>query len=269
MGKAELHTTTLRALADRPKAGSRRRAVLLFARSPRSEAAAKRIAGLDYGGRLKLFTALTRQAVRTASESGCDLIVASDSDSPIFRKGAVHTIRQRGTGFGDRLLNAIRDTFALGYDDVAAFGNDSPELRGETIREMLIGKAPGSIELCRAADGGFTVIAVDRETEDLLPELFGPSRWESSHLVDDLVENARRAGIRVNERAGGNDLDSRADLIRLADSSSAPRELRRIAFELSALVTYRPSSVSYIRPHRRTLRTCRQKAPPLLPFQSV
>lgn len=244
--------------------GATRRAVLLFARAPLNEARAKRVAGLEIPARLKLFGALTLQAVRSAVGSGCDLVVAADAPAPVFRRNAAHLLRQRGAGFGERLLNAVRDTFALGYDQVAVMGNDSPELDGNAIREAMECFAPGTFTLCRAADGGFTLLLLDRTIIPSLAAIFSPSRWETSFLFDDLADAARRENIPVEEREGGADLDTLRDLMRLAGCAAAPRELCELAAQFLSPRQFFPLFLPFIRTLCRTLRICPQKAPPSL-----
>lgn len=239
----------------------KRQAVLLFARTPLNEARSKRIRGLEIAERLKLFTALTHHAIASAHDSGADLVVAADADVPLFRENAVHLLLQRGENFGERLLNALRDTFALGYDQVAVIGNDSPELGGEKIRRTLNERHSHSLTLCRAADGGVTLIALDRTRFNSLASLFAQLRWETSFLFEDLVTAARAEEIAIDVREGGSDLDTLYDLLRFAGCAAAPHAVRELASRLLPVQSSRPS-ISYVRPLRRTLRICRQKAPP-------
>lgn len=233
----------------------------MFARAPFSEARTKRIAGLGFAGRLKLFNALTRQAVQNATDSGYDLVVAVDTPAPIFQESAAYLLRQRGANFGERLLNAVCDTFALGYNQVAVMGNDSPELDGAAIRTAAESSAAGTLTLCRAADGGFTLLVLDNTIAPSLPAMFAQSRWRTSSLFRDLAEAARRECIPVDTRQGGHDLDTVADLIRLAGCAAAPRALCELASQFLAPHFF-PLFFPFIRPLRRTLRACRQKAPP-------
>lgn len=239
----------------------KRQAVLLFARTPLNEARSKRIRGLEIAARLKLFAALTHHAIAGAHGSGADLVVAADADVPVFRENAAHLLLQRGNNFGERLLNALRDTFALGYDQVAVIGNDSPELSGEKIRRILNERPSDSLTLCRAADGGATLIALDRRLFNSLPSLFARLRWETSFLFDDLTTAACAQKIAIDVWEGESDLDTLHDLLRFAGCAAAPHALRELASRLLPVRSSRPS-ISYVRPLRRTLRVCRQKAPP-------
>lgn len=249
----------------------KRRAVLLFARTPASEARTKRIDGLSYAQRLALFRTLTARALRHAVESRFDVVVATDGRSTLFDDARIaNRLRQRGRSFGERIACAVSDTFALGYDEVVVIGNDCPGLDGNAIRAGLAEREPGEVGLVPAPDGGVTLIALDSTSADHIQDMFATPRWETGHLFDDLAQAARTIGLPVSERYAGSqipdDIDSAADIIRAGLASSAPPLLTSLAFELVHRIPLRlPLGMRPIPSPRRTiLRTRRQKAPPHL-----
>lgn len=242
-----------------------RRAVLLFTRSPHTEAQAKPIERLELSKRVRLFTALTRHTIKVASRTGFDLIVATDAASPLFNGPETqHILEQRGKDFGERLQSAVRDAFALGYSQLAIIGNDSPELDADLLRNALQNHAQGSIGLCRASDGGVTLVTLDRNSTTALPELFTSPSWETSSVFADLTALASSAGILTTDLGTGRDIDSACDLIRVAKSPKASALLSIFATALTQQTRTLRSPIQHYTPSsRRTLRTCRQKAPPL------
>lgn len=220
---------------------------------------------LGMGQRVQLYAALTRHTIDTAGASGYELVVATDRPGSLFtRSGVRHVLHQRGNGFGTRLENAVRDTLALGYDRVAVIGNDSPELNSSMLQSALGQHTTGDLGLCRAADGGVSLITLDRQTLAELPELFSAPRWETGFVHDDLACIARGHGRPVLSLGQSRDIDSSADLVQVALSAEAPFMLRVFAGILQAgNAGQRFPRHSFIPSSRLILRTCRQKAPPL------
>jgi uncharacterized protein DUF2064 len=118
-----------------------KRAIVIFARSPRAEAAAKKLPHLEW-----LFAAVL-DAWRLAARS-CDAaaIVAED---------------QRGVTFGERLANAAADAFAAGFDTLLVTGIDTPP--PPHLGDAFAAAERGSIVIAPSTDGGINVIGLQRE----------------------------------------------------------------------------------------------------------
>ena len=243
----------------------KRNAILLFTRSPLSEARVKRIERLGMARRVQLYTALTQHTINRAQASGYELVVASDTQASLFHQtGIRHVLNQHGRGFGERLENAVRETLALGYDRIAVIGNDSPGLDSDLLCTAFRNHSTGDLGLCKAADGGVTLITLDRQTLSSLPELFDTPRWETGFVYEDLVRIAQAHGIAILSLGHGRDIDSSADLLRAAcavETSAILRVFARIlrAQPLDQRLPFRNFTLS----SRRILRICRQKAPPV------
>ena len=242
-----------------------RKAILLFARSPLTEAHSKHIAGLDFAERVQLFTGLTHHTISVASRSGFDIVLATDTSSHVFKGSGISSVlMQHGNGFGERLRNAVTDTFGLGYDQLAVIGNDSPVLDAAQLRDALLSHSEGGLGLFRASDGGVTLITLDRQTTYSLPQLFTATRWETGFVFNDLACHARSVGIPIHLCGEGHDIDSASDLKRVAISSDNLAFLTTLARSITHRTTsVRPFPAPYTFSLRKTLRTCRQKAPPL------
>ncbi|HZI94786.1 MAG TPA: DUF2064 domain-containing protein [Patescibacteria group bacterium] len=167
------------------------RCVLLFSRSTREEIAAKRLPGCA-----PLFELSRRRVIEAvASLPGVDLF----------------TPRQRGSGFGQRLLNALLDARELGYREIVAVPADTPALDRARLVEAFAALESHSTALGRAADGGVYLIGVTARADPA--RLLSGVRWRTAGVFGDLVSNAPGAAVLDAELA---DIDHRQDLVAMS-----------------------------------------------------
>ncbi|HJT16151.1 MAG TPA: DUF2064 domain-containing protein [Thermoanaerobaculia bacterium] len=119
-----------------------RRALVIFARSPEGEAAAKR---LPLHRAAALFRSNLAAWMRAAHAANADVLQPA----------------QRGRTFGERLANAADDAFALGYDAIVITGIDVPACDLDRAFRTMPAIAP-------ARDGGVNLIGLCAPARDLL-----------------------------------------------------------------------------------------------------
>jgi uncharacterized protein DUF2064 len=118
-----------------------KRAIVIFARSPRAEAAAKHLPHLEW-----LFAALLGAWRRAARSCDAVAIVATD---------------QRGATFGDRLANAAADAFAAGFESLLITGIDTTP--PSNLHKAFADAERGRVVIAPSTDGGINVIGLQRE----------------------------------------------------------------------------------------------------------
>jgi glycosyltransferase A (GT-A) superfamily protein (DUF2064 family) len=123
------------------------RAVVIFARTPESEAAAKRLPRVRASA---LFRSLFAAWQRAARAAGAELLC----------------IEQRGNTFGERLANCADDAFARGFRAVVITGIDVVPPRGleSAFRSVEAGRAV----IAPSYDGGVNLIGLCHPARDLL-----------------------------------------------------------------------------------------------------
>ena len=144
------------------------KAVVLFARSPEREAAAKRMRS---GARL--FRAVVAAWLRAARRHGATVLIAcaaEDRDAlraiaPEIERGF---ITQRGDSFGVRVANAAEDTFARGHDAVVLAAIDAPP---HDLGSTFAALARGVAVVAPAADGGVNYLGITNVDRTLLEDL--------------------------------------------------------------------------------------------------
>jgi len=147
----------------------RPRAVVLFARSPWREAAAKGLRGETAAIFRKLIAAWMHAAVA----AGAQVIVAcEDADrdglSGIARNVDRLTLTQRGESFGERLANAADDAFAHGYEQVIVAGIDAPPPDLDRVFRLLDQR---KVVAAPSTDGGVNLIGLSSPAHELLASI--------------------------------------------------------------------------------------------------
>ena len=130
-----------------------RRAVLIFARSPEAEAAAKH---LPIEKAAPLFRSLLDSWLDAARACGATPIIASPTPLPV---DALH-IAQRGATFGERLANSSRDAWNHGFDSLLVAGIDAPP--PPLLDQAFVALESGSVDavVAPARDGGLNWIGL-------------------------------------------------------------------------------------------------------------
>jgi glycosyltransferase A (GT-A) superfamily protein (DUF2064 family) len=140
------------------------RAIVLFARTPAAEAAAKRL-----NRAVPLFRELTASWIRSAPANDAALVIACDA--PLARIASDVDriwIRQRGASFGERLANAADDAFALGFDEVLVAGIDAPP---HDVAKAFAALQHAEAAIAPSPDGGVNLIALKHPARALLESL--------------------------------------------------------------------------------------------------
>jgi glycosyltransferase A (GT-A) superfamily protein (DUF2064 family) len=145
----------------------RPRAVVLFARSPWREAAAKGLRGETAALFRRLISAWMRAAGCAQIIVACDEVDrdALDGIEPSIDR---ITLFQRGATFGERLANAADDAFALGCDRVIVAGIDAPPPDLEHVFDLL---DEHEVVAAPAKDGGVNLIALSAPAHELLASI--------------------------------------------------------------------------------------------------
>lgn len=144
-------------------------AVVLFARSPEREAAAKRMTGAA-----PLFRAVVAAWLREARANGARPVIACDRrDRDALASIAPEVerdwIEQPRAAFGERVCSAVSEAFARGFAQVFVAAIDAPPPR--RLGEALAVLAGGTPVIGPARDGGVNFIGITSCERELLRDL--------------------------------------------------------------------------------------------------
>jgi hypothetical protein len=131
-------------------------------------------------------------------------------------EGPVPGVAQRGEDLGARLYHALADAAAAARF-VAAVGSDHPTLPLAAVEEAFAALEAGAeIVLGPAEDGGYYLIAL--AAERVSPRLFEGIAWSTDRVLDATLTRCAELGLAPHLLAPASDVDTPADLARLAET---------------------------------------------------
>ncbi len=165
-----------------------------------------------------LYRAFVGDMVEELSQGHFELRVAwalEDGEAPevSMLPFQVPGMRQSGEGLGERLLGALSAAGGTGRR-VAAVGSDHPELDHRVVEEALDGLADCEVVIGPAVDGGYYLIAA--ASEAIVPRLFEDITWSTDRVLEQTLERCAELGLKTRLLDPGADVDTPADLSRLA-----------------------------------------------------
>jgi uncharacterized protein len=123
-------------------------------------------------------------------------------------------LAQQGEDLGARQARLISEVLALGHQAALVIGTDSPTLPRECLDEAVsLVMAPDvDLVLGPTDDGGYYLIGLRAPC----PALFEGMPWSTSAVLPRTLDRAQRLGLRVACLPAWFDVDTKADLERLA-----------------------------------------------------
>jgi rSAM/selenodomain-associated transferase 1 len=196
--------------------------------------------------KLRLAPPLTRE--EAADLSACFLrdTAANVADSCAALEGAAHGVvvytpadaqdsfdgllpagfallAQRGENFGERLWNAARDLFAVGYGSLCLIASDSPTLptRALVAAAEELSKPGERVVLGAADDGGYYLVGIKSARARLFQEI----DWSTPRVAAQTIARAEECCLPVALLPAWYDVDDARTLARLCEELLVePRE---------------------------------------------
>jgi rSAM/selenodomain-associated transferase 1 len=207
-----------------------RAAIVMMARAPWT-AGKSRIAAPHESAHAELRQALFSDTLRTVLHvAGADHVIACEPAGAAAALRAsvgaeVDIIAQRGDSLGERLGQAFRDAFRLGYESVVVIGSDLPDLPREYLQQALGDLASGQdvLVLGPATDGGYYLIGLNRPHDALFEDI----PWSTATVMDETRRRAAERGIPAILLREWSDVDEVGDLQRLLEAPGDVAPLTR------------------------------------------
>jgi len=205
------------------------RGLIVFVREAQPGRVKTRLAAdLGVGAATELYAAMQADVLESAASlADTRLLVfwaVEQGELPLFQAlPRLEMFAQKGADLGERMAAAFETAFAGGISSCCIIGSDSPDLPRRYIEEAF-----QALELDRAdvvfgpaEDGGYYLLGMRR----LWGRLFEDVPWSTMHVLETSLERARELNLRSAMLPLWYDLDTLADLRRLAasDGSDAPR----------------------------------------------
>ena len=148
-------------------------ALLLFTKTTLQEAVGKQFIRSNKAKSRKISQKLISNSLHRIKKSGIPYYV-------------LYSPEQRGNSFGERLTNAIEDIFSLGYRNVIAVGNDSPQLSPQLLIHAADEMSRTDLILGPDKRGGIYLLGISQKAYNR-KELLG-FRWNTPGLCADFIK---------------------------------------------------------------------------------
>ncbi|WP_320009233.1 TIGR04282 family arsenosugar biosynthesis glycosyltransferase [Maridesulfovibrio sp.] len=193
-------------------------AIIVFVKFPIAGKVKTRI-GNDIGFETaaELYTVFVEDMLDNLNNAGINPIIAYDphqaEDDYCAWLGARRYMPQQGEDLGERMLNALRATFRLGFKTAILTGSDLPDLDPVVVHQAIqsIQKSPACIG--PAKDGGYYLIGFQKGT--LTDSVFKDMEWSTDAVFDETISRLKKRKIEPVILREHQDMDTLADLKRL------------------------------------------------------
>ncbi|MFN7541258.1 MAG: TIGR04282 family arsenosugar biosynthesis glycosyltransferase [Acidobacteriota bacterium] len=143
---------------------------------------------------------------------------------------------QSGLDLGQRMWHAAHGAFSRGASQVLLLGSDAPTLPPAHLDALLA--SPADLAFGPTEDGGYYAVMFRR----LPPALFDHIEWSTENTLAHSLAQAARLGLHTALGPPWFDIDSPADLLRLAAADPPPHTRAWLAAH-QFLVTPTPAGI--------------------------
>jgi uncharacterized protein len=198
-----------------------RRAVVIVSKAPRPGVSKTRLVPpLSEADAAGLAAAFLLDTCATALQTGWQRVSLVHPAGPeaigllgrLLPPGVV-PLAQPGRGLGEALAAAFASHFADGFEQVVLIGSDTPDLPASLLQAAAARlKHHADVAIGPAADGGYYLLGLAA----LQPGLFDAIDWSTDRVYAQTLQRASALGLRISELPVWADVDTPADLARLA-----------------------------------------------------
>lgn len=117
---------------------------------------------------------------------------------------------QEGATLGEKMKNALEETFAAGYKNAVLIGADLPDLPPEIIDTAFGGLNGHSAVIGPSPDGGYYLIGFT--AQGFAPKVFNDIPWGTGQVFDQTLERFLVHGVNAFHLPPFRDMDTLEDL---------------------------------------------------------
>jgi len=156
------------------------------------------------------------EQVRGVSSAEPVVAYAPDSAAPLFESlaPALRLVPQGGGDLSARLVSVLECLFGEGFEAAVVMDSDTPTLPSRCLERAVASVASGAHDLVLgpSEDGGYYLIGLRRLHRALLDGM----PWSTPAVLEETLGRARALGLEVTQLEPWYDVDTAADLVRLA-----------------------------------------------------
>lgn len=213
-------------------------ALVIVAKYPRPGHVKTRLgASIGFEQSARLYGAFLRDLTErftTASAHDSYHLIWACADDPTLMESILghgkRMIRQRGEDLAERLYAICCDTAALGYERTIILGSDSPHAPAAAVTDALALLESADVALGPAEDGGYYLVGIRNQPTP--PDIFTGVTMSTSAVLAETLERVAALGLSAQFIKTTFDVDTEADMIRLAHLLDASPTLAPHTHEL-------------------------------------
>ena len=213
-------------------------ALVIVAKYPRPGHVKTRLgASIGFEQSARLYGAFLRDLTErftTASAHDSYHLIWACADDPTLMESILghgkRMIRQRGEDLAERLYAICCDTAALGYERTIILGSDSPHVPAAAVTDALALLESADVALGPAEDGGYYLVGIRNQPTP--PDIFTGVTMSTSAVLAETLERVAALGLSAQFIKTTFDVDTEADMIRLAHLLDASPTLAPHTHEL-------------------------------------
>lgn len=145
----------------------------------------------------------------TSEVENCTVHIYFSSEKDPNRWSNYTQFVQQGTDLGERMSDAFRRGFELGFEQIVGVGSDLPDLTAEIIEKGLNELNTNDAVFGPAEDGGYYLIGM----RSMLECIFENKPWSTEGLLEITLEELKLKGHSVGVIETLNDVDTEEDLM--------------------------------------------------------
>ena len=163
----------------------------------------------------EIYKELAERVVVNCESDGYDTIIFIDDMSKTGQMdewlGKGHTyMPQKGHDLGEKLENAFRDVFALGYERCSLSGSDICCLTKDIIAQSLDCLSHTDCAIGSATDGGYYLISFSASSFE--PVVFHEMIWSTENVLNDTLKKLMKTTTTFKILKELPDIDTEEDL---------------------------------------------------------
>jgi len=116
---------------------------------------------------------------------------------------------QSGSNLGEKMYNAFKDGFKLGYKKVVLIGSDLPTISASIIENGIQALDSNDVVFGPAEDGGYYLVGLNKPNE----YIFENKPWSKPNLLETTLTELKASNCSYHLLKTLNDIDTYEDLI--------------------------------------------------------
>ncbi|MGB8190735.1 MAG: TIGR04282 family arsenosugar biosynthesis glycosyltransferase [Chitinophagaceae bacterium] len=184
--------------------------VIIFTKNPVYGKVKTRLAaGIGADKALEIYHELVACTHSSIKELTCDKIVYYSDNiqhNDLWDEGFEKAVQQ-GADLGERMHNAFKNVFDLGYKRAVIIGTDCPSLNAQLVMQAFDKLNTQDVIIGPAADGGYYLLGMKTNHD-----LFKNIAWSTAGVLDSTIEICKQLELNYYLLPVLNDIDEEKDL---------------------------------------------------------